>query len=412
MNIVMVAHFAGTPSYGMVYGHYYLAREWARKGHGVTILAASHAHTRFRQPTQVEETIDGIRYRWLKCPRYTPASSWGRVANILAFTMQVWRNIAVFDEVDLVICSSHHPLAIFPSRKLARKHRAKLVFEVRDLWPLTLIELGGASRLNPLIAAMQYAENYACKVADKVVSVLPYASTYMEEHGMSPDKFLYIPNGVAIERDEQEPLSQAHRSKLEALKKDGNFLIGYAGRVTLANALAPAVLALAKVSTTLAHLVILGDGALKGELQGLASRIGVQDRVTFLDPVPKQQVAAFLSVIDVSYLGLHQTPSLYRFGVSLTKLHDYLLAGKPVICASDTRVDAIEESGAGIMCKAGSPEEIAATIDRLAQMPQAECEKLGSKGREWVLRNRDYKVLAQRFLEGVSDARALRELRD
>ncbi len=406
MNIVMVAHFAGTPAYGMVYGHYYLAREWVRKGHAVTILAASHAHTRFRQPAQAEETIDGIHYRWLKCPRYTPASSAGRVANILAFTMQAWRNVAAFKQVDLVSCSSHHPLAIFPARKLAQKHHARLVFEVRDLWPLTLIELGGASRRNPLIAAMQYAENYAYKVADKVVSVLPYAADYMVKHGMSPDKFLYVPNGVAIEGDQHDPLPQAHRSKLQALKKDGKFLVGYAGRVTLANALAPAVLAFAKVSTPHAHLVILGDGALRGELRGLASRIGVQDRVTFLDPVPKQQVAEFLFNIDASYLGLHQTPSLYRFGVSLTKLHDYLLAAKPVVCAVDTRVDAIEESGAGIVCKASSPEEIAGAIDRLARLSEKERMELGKKGREWVLRNRDYKVLAQRFLEGVFETQA------
>ncbi|MGH8717872.1 MAG: hypothetical protein ACREV0_02860, partial [Burkholderiales bacterium] len=60
----------------------------------------------------------------------------------------------------------------------------------------------------------------------------------------------------------------------------------------------------------------------------------------------------------------------------------------------------------GIVCKASSPEEIAGAIDRLARLSEKERTELGKKGREWVLRNRDYKVLAQRFLEGVFETQA------
>ncbi len=66
MQIVVIAHFAGSLKHGMVFGHYYLAREWVRMGHEVTIVAAAYAHTRSSQPegisgTFTEERIDGIR---------------------------------------------------------------------------------------------------------------------------------------------------------------------------------------------------------------------------------------------------------------------------------------------------------------------------------------------------------------
>jgi len=189
MNIVFLAHFAGSPNHGMVLGHYYLAREWVKMGHDVTIIAASFAHTRFRQPEVAkrkicEEYIDGIRYVWIPCPVYDASSRFGRVRNIMSFVFKTWFFRLPLKKIDLVIASSHHPFAIFPARKIAQTWKTKLVFEVRDLWPLTLIEIGGVNRTHPFIRAMQWAEDFAYRQADYVVSVLSNAKEYMTQHGM------------------------------------------------------------------------------------------------------------------------------------------------------------------------------------------------------------------------------------
>jgi len=408
MDIVFIAHYAGSPKHGMVYGHYYLAKEWVELGHNVTIVAASYAHTRFNQPEIeeriTEECIDGIRYLWIRTRSYEASDNIARVLNIFSFVAQCLLRRLPIESADLVICSSHHPFAIHPTRKLARKYSAKLVFEVRDLWPLTLIELGGARANHLFIQLMQYSENYAYRTADKVVSVLPFAKDYMIEHGMDQDKFLFIPNGIDLaENYKAEPLPIAHQEKLEELRAAGKFLIGYAGKIGLSNVLHPFIEGVAKSSDANVHAVILGDGALLPKLRKLTEDLNAKGKVTFLEPVSRTQIRHFLSFMDAAYVGYQKQP-LYRFGISPTKVNDYMLAALPIIYAVEAPGDIVAESGAGITCRAEDSNAIRDAILSLRKMSQNELQAMGLRGREWLIANRDYKVLASRFLENVASS--------
>ena len=405
MRLVLVAHFAGSPRHGMVYGHYYLAREWVRAGHEVTIVAASFAHTRHRQPQCrgpiCEEWIDGIRYLWVRTPSYDPAGRLGRVRNLLGFAWRTWRMSPPEPRADIVVLSSHHPLPVLGALRLARHYAARLVFEVRDLWPLTLIELGGASPANPLIALMQRCEDKAYRSADAVVSVLPAARDYMVSRGMPPAHFHFVPNGVdPAELGPPEPLPDDQQRQLAACRASGDFLVGYAGRVGLANALEPLIDALALPEAQRTRALVLGDGSHAAALRDRAVARGVGDRVTFLAPVAKSQVPAFLAAVDATYVGLQRQP-IFRFGVSPTKLNDYLLAAKPVIYAVDAPGDVVAESGGGISCPDGRPDSVAGAIARMRAMSPEARKEMGERGRAWVLRERSYPVLARRFLDAA-----------
>ena len=390
----------------MVYGHYYLAREWVRMGHSVTIVAASWVHMRHRQPEfsgrLTEQWIDGIRYIWLKVPDYAAGGRFGRVMNLMSFAAQVWALPLPLNKPDLVICSSHCPFAIHGSERIARRTGARLVFEVRDLWPLTLLELGGASRRNPLIQAMQWSEDFAYRYADRVVSVLSASLDYMVSRGMAPEKFAYIPNGADAEgvinasSNEPTPLTVSQR-QIQFIRKRGSFVVGFCGRLTTANPLGPLLKSLAQPNMDGIHVVLVGGGHLLEELQTLTLSLGVNDRVTFIGVVEKSEVAAVLFQMDVLYLGLSNSP-LYRFGVSPTKLNDYLLAAKPVLYAAKTPDDIIMQSGCGITCEPEDVVAIAEAIRRFRAMSAAERTKMGRRGHDWLLSNRAYPNLAQEFL--------------
>lgn len=109
----------------------------------------------------------------------------------------------------------------------------------------------------------------------------------------------------------------AHRETLERLRAEGRFLVGYAGRVGLANALHSLIDAVARCGTNDVQATILGEGSHLPELRAQAERLGIGDRITFLESVWKAQVNDFLSRMDAVYIGLQSQP-LFRFGVSPT----------------------------------------------------------------------------------------------
>lgn len=408
MDIVYLAHFSGSPHHGMVYGHYYLAREWVRAGHQVTIIAASFSHVRFRQPSMgpclTEECIDGIRYLWVPTPSYVPADQVGRVRNILTFVARTWSSRLPIDRADLVICSSHHPFAFHCAERLSRRLGAKrLVFEVRDLWPLTLIEISGATQWNPFIRAMQWSEDYAYRHADKVVSVLAGARDYMVDHGMSPDKFCYVPNGVDVDDAQlNETLPAEHAAVLACARARYGFIVGYAGKVGTSNALHTLIDGVALSANPDIAVAILGDGSHVPALKAHAESRGLSERAFFLVSVRKAQVGDFLGHMDAVFIGL-QNQRVFRFGVSPTKLNDYMLAAKPVISAIDAPGDPVAESGGGVSCRAENPEDVAEALNALYAIDPEQRAEMGTRGRQWILEHRDYRVLAARFLAAVFD---------
>ncbi len=407
MKILLINHYAGSVHYGMEYRPYYLAREWVEQGAKVHIFAGSYSHLR---RTNIEmdggfknEKIDGINYTWLKTPRYQ-GNGLGRAFSMFCFVQKLYghgRSIASEIDPDVVIASSTYPLDIFPARHIARSHGARLVFEVHDLWPLSPMELGNMSRRHPFIMAMQFAEDYACRHADRIVSILPQADLHLRTRGMRQNKFYYVPNGIKTDLWNENEISGAgeHHRFLDNLKKNNIFLVGYAGGHGVSNALSDFVKAAGLLKQKNIAFVLIGAGPEKKELIRLAQRQR-SDNVFFLEPVEKKTIAGLLSRFDALYIGWQRQP-LYRFGISPNKLFDYMMAAKPVIHAIEAANDHVAESGCGISCEPENPRAIADAVLKLRAVPEEERKTMGLRGREYVLRNHDYRILAQKFLDAV-----------
>ena len=408
MNIILINHYAGSPVYGMEYRPFYMAREWVRLGHDVTIVGAAFSHLRSRQPqisgTYTEEWIDGIRYIWIAAPAYQ-GNGFGRVKNMLAFIFRLYhyyKRIVNTKRVDLVIASSTYPLDIYPAKFIADKSGAKLIYEVHDLWPLSPMELGGISKYHPFIVAMQLAENYAYRRVDKVVSMLPKAEAHMNEHGLAGGKFIYVPNGVdtAEWTEQQQPLLSQHKTFLNQLQKDKKFIVGYAGGHALSNALSFLVTAAATITNENIVFVLVGKGVEKQKLQRLVKQNGLKN-IHFLTAVKKEEIPQLLSEMDVLYIGWNKVP-LYRFGICPNKLFDYMMAGKPIVHSVQAGNDLVAEAACGISVPPEEPQAIAGAILQMQAMSASQRAAMGTRGQEYVKKNHDYRVLARRFIDGVS----------
>lgn len=408
MKIMLIFPYAGSRVHGMALRPYYLAREWVRQGHEVTMVASAYSHLRLANPEGkerwTEEIIDGIRYLWLRTPDYAD-NGWRRVLNMLAFAWGIHRDAKKLADScgpHLVIVSSPHPFSIFGAKRLARRCGARLAFEVRDLWPLSLIEYGRKPVWHPFIMLTQFAENYAYAVSDHIVSLLPNAEEHMRRHGMEAGKFYYLPNGIVVEEWEEqkaEPLPEMHRETLQRWRAEGRFVVGYAGAHGLANRLEDLLEAAEQLSGLPVAFALVGQGPKKAALEHIAAAKGLR-HVSFLPPIPKSSIPSFLQQTDALFMGWRQLP-LLRFGVSPNKLFDYMMAGRPVIHAIDAGNDPIAESGGGISVRPEDADQIAAAIRSLIAMSEEERRQMGQRGKEYVIARHNLPQLAAGFLADI-----------
>tara|TARA_Y100000813_G_scaffold108288_1_gene77460 strand:- start:14023 stop:15219 length:1197 start_codon:yes stop_codon:yes gene_type:complete len=387
-NIWIINQYAGSSNHGMTFRSYFLAKEFI-KCHRVTIFSASFSHVMSNPPSvskkYTEENINGIKYFWLKVPVYKQSKSFGRLISMFIFLYRLFfLNVKKHCTPDVIIVSSASPLPIWKAYFWAKRFNAKLIFEVRDIWPMSIIELGGFKKINPLVVLLQITENFAYKVSDYVVSVLPKAFEHMKHHGLDLRRFKYIPNGIEIKN---------------LIKTDINnknvFKIGYAGTLGIANALKYLIYAANLVKESNIEIHLLGNGPEKNALMGIVNDNNISN-VYFHDAVPKNEVGIFLSKMDVLYIGWHFS-KIYRFGISANKLFDYLASAKPIIHSVDAGNDPVLEAKAGISIKPESPKEIANAILKLYKMPVSKRNELGNNGREYVEKYHSYEKLAKQY---------------
>lgn len=408
MHVLYINHYAGSPRHGMEYRPHYMARHWVRMGHDVVVVAASVSHLRYAAPAMssdiTEELIDGVRYIWLKTPPYS-GNGVRRAVNMATFVFQLFRIrrlLLLRFSPNVVIASSTYTWDVFPAHAIARAAGAKLVYEVHDLWPLSPMELAGMSRWHPFILSLQQGENYACRHADLVVSMLPMADAHLREHGMSAEKFHYIPNGIELSewKMKADDLPHAHRALLGTWRQQGRFIVCYAGSHGLSDALDTLLDAAGLVTDQPVGFVLVGQGPDKDRLRQRAERMKLSN-MYFLHPVPKETIPDLLQRVDGLYIGWKRH-ALYRYGVSPNKLMDYMAAGKPIISAASSENDAILEAGCGFSVPAEDVSAIANAVIRLMHLPADERERMGAAGKAYVRTHHDYAVLARKFSDLMS----------
>jgi glycosyltransferase involved in cell wall biosynthesis len=394
-TIWLINQYASLPHTGQGGRHRHLARELAKRGHKVSVIAARWTHYLSNEELAAMvpdiEDFEGFRFVRIPVARYSSARDWRRILNWFIFALRLGRLPALLGETpDHILYSSPSLIGFLGAERLARRSGARLTFEVRDIWPLTLVEIGGYSPGHPFIRFLQWIENRAYARSDRVISNLPGAVEHMVAHGLRREKFAWIPNGFSLADVERvEPLTEA----LLARVPKGKFIVGYAGTMGVANGL---ITLIGAAESLRQHgdiaIVMVGKGQEKNELQAEAERRGLNN-VVFLDHVEKNQVLSVIELFDVCYIGW-KVRRLYEFGVAPNKIFDYFCAGKAVINAYSGAHDPVTAYSGGVTVPAEDPEVLAEAVLSLRAMPADERARLGESGRAAILRNHEYAGIA------------------
>lgn len=398
---------AGGPGLGRYWRGYHLARSWRALGRESVVVAPGfHHHFETPEPRRGLTEVDGASYYFL------PTAPYGnRAADRLRAVLQIGFQL-VFDRglADLgranppsaIVYSSPYPFGVVGAAALARRYGAKFVFEVRDIWPLSLTELMHMSPLHPLAALAGWCETFGYRRADRVVGLFDRAHLHMVQRGMPPEKFAWIPNGadlapaIPTSAGADTPLLRRARELTEA----GNFLVVHAGNLAVTTCLEPLLEAAKRLQDrgrSEIRFLLVGRGEEEAALKARAAALGLSN-LEFHGQVPKPEVLALLQIAGAGYAALADLP-LYRFGFSLNKLLDYLGAGLPVVFAHDGAASLVTEAEAGFAVRSDDPAAIADAVARLADLEPAARAAMGAAGRAYVAERLDYRALARTYLE-------------
>ncbi|MEG2174351.1 MAG: glycosyltransferase family 4 protein [Oscillospiraceae bacterium] len=402
---MLIDQYAGSSVMGMEIRPFAMAREWAKGGDDVTLVLGSFSHLRRKNPDVTcgisTWTEEGVRFCVLPTPVYQ-RNDIRRAINVIVFIRQLnqaARTLANRYAPNVVVASSTHPFDFGPARRIAAFAKATVVFELHDLWPLSPIELYHFSPFHPLMRLIDKSERHAFSKADAVVSVLPCADRFLAEQHITPRRYLHIPNGSF--GCAPTPPPQSHCETLRLMRQRFGFLVLYAGGFSAANAVADFI-ALAHRMPHIAFAAV-GDGPEKAYLTPLAHE---NHNLCLLDSVTPGALATLLSQADVLWPGTRDL-TIYRYGLAMNKLFDYMLAARPVLLAVHCDDTPISSSGCGITVPPGDIEAMCAALQSLRALSLSDRDAMGMCGRRYVLRRHSYPLLAAQFkilLEELSHA--------
>ena len=409
MNILLINHYAGSPDMGMEFRPYYMARNWVKEGHRVFIIAGDYSHLRKNNPVVnrdfEKENIGGVHYIWIKTGTYEGNGA-KRAASMARFVSKLWikaERIAKGVKPDVVIASSTYPLDTYIARRIRYFSKAAYIHEIHDMWPVTLMELSHMPKYHPVIIAMQIAENSFCKFADKIVSLPPATKDYLMQHGMAEEKFVSITNGICLDEwGDKVDLPQEHGRLLKKLKEGHRFIIGFFGSHTKSYALPYLIDALREIQNNQVCAVLVGDGIEKQNLIQYASDI--KDRVYFLPLIEKKAIPALVAEFDAIYVGALNN-RMFRFGISMNKLFDAMMAEKPILYAVNAPNNYIKEYDCGISVEPENVSALKMGIQNMLSLSDEERKNMGCNGKKAVLENFQYGVLSKRFLNEMEQLR-------
>lgn len=399
-SILIVNQYASTPETAMGGRHYYLAKEFARLGHQVFLVASAYTHL-LRNPKKIDKSFliekveNNFSVIWVKMPYYPHAHSKQRIMNEILFSWKI-RGIKSILPVkpDIVYHSAPAVLSYFGAKHLADYYKIPYVFEERDIWPLTLVELGGYSPNHPFIRLLQWTQDQAYQNSKFFLSNLYNAVEHLELRGGDRNKFHWIPNGVFL--SEMENREDVPSEIIDKIPKD-KFIVGYTGTLGTANAIDSLLFAAEKlVDNQNICFVLVGGGRQAEELQAFAQSNQLNN-VIFIDSISKTQVQTILQYFDTCFVG-SQYSSLYRFGASPNKVPEYLYAAKPIIYAISDKDNIVKQINAGICVESENVDEFTQAILTLYNMSTKERREMGLRGKNFVVDNLDYSILANKLV--------------
>lgn len=341
-------------------------RNWAAAGHRVTVVTsapnfpAGRVFGGYRNRLWQSEEMEGIRVVrvWTFIARNEGFAR--RILDFLSFMVMGFFAALFVRKPDIIVCTSPQFFTACAAFAVSLIKRRPWVFELRDLWPES-IQAVGAMKDGRILRALEKLELFLYRYADAIVAVTHSFKRRLVDRGIAGDKIHVVTNGVDISRFSYRPRDYALAAELGL---DGKFVAGYIGTHGMAHALDTlldaALLLKAADHGTEVRILMLGDGAQRDAIETRATIEGI-DNIVFVRSVPKDEVARYWSLLDVSIIHLKASDTFKT--VIPSKMFECMAMGVPILHGVEGEsADMIEENQCGLLFEPENARQLADKI--------------------------------------------------
>lgn len=406
MNVWIVNHYAIPPSMGGLVRHYYFSKCLQKRGHKVRIFTSSKIHnTDINMISGAElflkKEVDGIEYTFVKSRNYS-GNGMDRIFNLADFPFKVWKTMRMFlqqDKPDVIYASSPDLFVAFFALVFGKMHRIPVIMEVRDLWPESIVEYNGMSRMNPVIQVLYQMEKWIYKKSNKIIFTMEGGRDYIQDKkwGNVVDlrKVCYVNNGVDLVEYEKDIEANIFRDP--DLDDGEKFKVVYVGSIRTANNVENLVRVaecLKAQGETDISILVYGDGTDRKRLEDECKERGLKN-IIFKGKVEKKFVPYILSKSNLNILNYKQATT-WKYGGSQNKQFEYLASGRPICANVRMGYSIIEKYGCGVEENIDTVNRYAEIIIMYKNMPKELYQKQCERAKE-AAKNYDYNVLSKKI---------------
>lgn len=396
MKILYISKYLVLPEYGSPSRQYFISKYLAKLAGNEVLLIGSRSTTAnipHLKRFYISKKNENLTTVILNGPKINLGFNFKRIFSWIVFELNILRfenRIKLF-KPDIIIVSSLSILTFLSGVFLKKWLKVPLVVEIRDIYPLTLMDVGDFSSRNPIVKFLKWVEKTGYKNADLIISTLPNAKEHILSVLKKPFKFYWLPMGIDPDFFKS---NKDFKSNL-LNKKTDDFIIVYAGTIGKANALDVIFESAEVLQDTHPQIrfIFVGNGPLKSFFQ---EKFKILKNVDFIPAVCKEDLQNFLKQADV-LINTWMDKPIYRFGISPNKWIDYMYAAKPMLVAFSGYRCIIEEAECGKFIPAENKEELVKAIIQFSETDSNKLRQMGINGKNYLLKNLTYEYLTADF---------------
>lgn len=400
MHILFLSHYFPPEVNAPASRTYDNCKRWVAMGHKVTVVTCAPncpdgvVYEGYQNKPFQREFIDGIEV--IRIWTYVAANSGTtkRILNYLSYMASATTVASLLPKPDVLIATSPQFFCGWAGVLTSAFRRVPFLLEIRDIWPESILAVG-AMRKSLAIQGIELLEHQMYNASWHIVTVGRGYRQQLLERNVPPEKISIVMNGIDRKLFYPRPPNEEFKAQLGL---QGKFVSSYVGTIGMACALDVALRA-GKLLKEQGHddiaLLIVGDGAVREELQAAAAQQGL-DNVVFTGRLDKKRMPDVLSITDACLVHLRKTP-LFETAMP-SKIFEAGGMAKPILLGvKGDAADLVTRANAGICFEPEDEHALVEGLLRLKQNPTLR-EEYGQNGFQYICEHFDRDKLALDYI--------------